>query len=1034
MNLTKLAIKRPVAIFVSIVALFVFGAGSILSTPMELIPSMELPMMIVYTAYPGAGPDEVESLVTTKVESAVATLSGLKNVQSTSSENSSMVMIEMEYGTNSDRTRTDLQKNLDMIKNSLPDSTIDPIIFEMSTDSIPVIVLSASATSDIDLLNYVNDNIIPEFEKLEGVAQVQVSGGRETYVQIQVLPERLRQYKLDMATIGSYIKAADFSIPVGYAEQGDVSMNVRGGVSYKTVDELRRIPITLPTGDVIQLSEVANVQLSQKDASSISRYNGQETVSISITKRASAGTTNVSDDVRAAMEQINTQNKNFQLEVIMDTAGDIRASLWSVAQAMIAALIISMFVLYFFLGDVKASFVIGTSIPISLFTTLIIMSFTGMSFNMLSLGGLTIGVGMMVDNSIVVLDSCFKERLGRRTFREAALEGARIVTSAVVASTITTIVVFLPICLMEGLSGQMFSDVGLTIVYALTASLVSAIMLVPLLFVRLKPVERKGIFADRMLERVGRSYERLLRGSFKHRKLVVLFSIVLLAGSIALIPLIGMELMPATDAGQISITVQVKPSTQLSKVDGIMQEIEAIVVAQPDFDRYSMTAGSSGMSMGGSDPSITVYLKTDRKTPTADVADAIREATKNMRDCKVTVQSTSGVSMGSTGGSDMLSFRLMGRDREALTANAERLQAMLRTQNGVLDASTSLSKSQPQFEVHIDPVKAGAAGLVPAQAVQTVNTLLSGTNATTIRFDTHDYEIRVEYPDETYNSLSDVQGILLDAPGGRQVALSDIATFEYTESPQQIDRYNSQYVLSVTAQLQPQNAAKLSGDISAAVQSFSFSDGVELSSAGTSEQMNSEFAALLGALGTAIFLVFLVMAIQFESIRFSLMVMFSMPFSLIGAMGGLLLTNTSISMPSLLGIIMLMGIVVNNAIVLIDYTNQLRNEGVEVHEALVESGISRMRPILMTTLTTVLGMVPLAIGTGENGELMRGMAMVIIGGLTASTLLTLVLIPTFYLMITKKERHKADRSKRTEDEDEVLIPRAENDYSGSHTE
>ena len=1028
MNLTKLALKRPVAIFVCILALFVFGAGSILSTPMELIPSMNLPMMIVYTAYPGAGPDEVESLVTRKVEGAVSTLSGLRNVQSTSSENTSMVMIEMEYGTSSDRTRTDLQKNLDMIKNSLPDTAMDPIIYEMSTDSIPVVRLSAQGSGNIDLLNYVNDNIVSEFEKLDGVAQVQVSGGQETYVQIQVIPERLRQFKLDMATVANYVKSADFSIPVGYADQGDVTLNVRGGVSYGSVEALRRIPITLSTGDIVHLSDIANVQLSQKDASSISRYNGQETVSISVTKRASAGTTNVSDAVRRTIEKINAQSKDFQLEVIMDTADDIRASLWAVAQAMIAAVLISMVVLYFFLGDVKASFVVGTSIPISLFTTLIIMSFAGMTFNMLSLGGLTIGVGMMVDNSIVVLDSCFKERLGRRTFREAALEGARIVTSAVIASTITTIVVFLPIALLEGMSGQMFSDVGLTIVYALTASLVSALMLVPLLFVRLKPVERKNILADRFLQRLGSGYERVLRGSFKHRKLVVLFSVLLLVASLALIPLIGMELMPATDAGQITISVETKPSAQLEKVNSIMQEIEAIVVAQPDFDRYSMSTGGGGMMMGmgggSSGASITMYLKEDRKTPTADVADVIRNATKDMRDCKVTVQSVSGMSMGG-GGSDALTYRLMGRDRDRLAAGAEQLQGVLRAQEGVLDVTTSLAKSKPQFEVRIDPVKAGAAGLVPAQAVQTLNTLLSGSKATTIRFDTRDYEIRVEYPDDSYKAIKDVQGILLDAPGGRQVALSDIAVFEYTESPQQISRYNSQYLVEVTAQLQPQDAAKISQEIAKLVPEVALPDGVELFTGGQAEQMADEFGALYGALGTAIFLVFLVMAIQFESIRFSIMVMFSMPFSLIGAMGGLLLTRTSISMPSLLGIIMLMGIVVNNAIVLIDYTNQLRATGMEVHEALVESGKSRMRPILMTTLTTVLGMVPLAIGMGSNGELMRGMAMVIIGGLTASTLLTLVLIPTFYLMITKKERHKADRDKRGEEEDDVLIPRAE---------
>ena len=1019
MNLTKIALKRPVAVFICILALFVFGAGSLVSAPMELAPDMTMPMVIVSTIYPGAGPEEVESLVTRKVESAVSTVTGLKNVQSTSSENSSFVLLELDYSTNIDRARTDLQKKLDMIRNSLPDAANDPVIIEMSMDSMPVVMLAAEATGDIDLLNYINDNVVPEFEKLSGVAQVSVSGGQETYIQVKLLPERLRQYRLDMSTVAGYLKSADFSIPIGSTDQGDLTLNVRGGVSYQSVEQLRRIPITLSTGDIIQLSEVADISLSQKDPTSLSRYNGQDAVSINITKRSSAGTTNVCADVIKAVEKINAKGGDFRLEVIMDTSQNIYDSLWSVGQSMILAIVISMAVLFFFLGDIKASFVVGTSMPISVLTTLIIMSFSGMSFNMLSLGGLTIGVGMMVDNSIVVLDSCFKERIGRRTFREAALEGARIVTGAVVASTLTTVVVFLPISLLQGMSGQMFADVGLTIVYALTASLISSIMLVPLLFVRLEPRERKGIPADRFLEALNVRYERVLRASFKHRWTVVFVSIGLFVASIALVmsPLIGKELMPATDAGQISISVQTKPGLQLEKLDSIVREVEEIVKVQPDFDRYSMSTSGSGAS-------ITMYLTSDHKTPTTDVADTIRAATKDMLDCKVTVQSVSGMAM-TGGGSDTLTFRIMGNDRDLLASTAAQMQETLRKQTGVINTSTSLTDGNPQLEILLDPVKAGAAGLVPVQAAQSLYATLSGSNVATIRFDDHDYEIHVEYPDDTYPGVKDVQGILLNTPNGRQVPLSDIAEFSFSNSPQKVMRYNSQYVVEVSAQLQAQSAAKISQSISQTAMDTPLPEGVEFFSGGQAQMMQDEFSALFGALATAIFLVFMVMAIQFESIRFSLMVMMSVPFSLIGAFLGLLLTNSSISMPSLLGVIMLVGIVVNNAIVLIDYANQLRATGTEVHEALIYAGRSRLRPILMTTLTTVLGMVPLALGLGSNTEMMQGMAMVVIGGLTTSTLLTLVLIPTFYLMFTKKERHQAERAARNEEEDEVLIARAE---------
>ena len=471
MNLTKLAIKRPVSMLIVVLALVVFGFSAMLGAPLELMPDMEMPAMIILTIYPGAGPEEVNDLVTSVVEDSVSSLSGVKNVTSQSKENMSLVMLEMDYGANMDVAHMDLQEKLDMYKSTLPDDAQTPTIIEVSMDMMPSIVLSANATGDVDLLRLIDDEVKPEFEKLSGVATADVMGGQKDYISVTLNEERLKQYKLDMNTIIGFVGAADFSIPAGSVDRGDQELSLRGGVSYNTVESLKSIPITLSSGQVIRLSDVANIYQGTEESGSISRYNGHETVMVSITKRQSAGTVDVSRAVINTMNRINDSNIGVRMEVINDSSEQILASIKTVFQTLIGAVILCMLVLFLFFRDWRASLIVGSSIPVSVLTTLILMNMMGFSFNVVSLGGLIIGVGMMVDNSIVVLESCFQRQERQLTHREAALEGAKFVTSSIIASTITTIVVFLPISILKGMSGQMFRQLGFTIIFSLTASL-----------------------------------------------------------------------------------------------------------------------------------------------------------------------------------------------------------------------------------------------------------------------------------------------------------------------------------------------------------------------------------------------------------------------------------------------------------------------------------------------------------------------------------------------------------------------------------
>ena len=1016
MNLTKLAIKRPVSMLIVVLALVVFGFSAMLGAPLELMPDMEMPAMIILTVYPGAGPEEVNDLVTSVVEDSVSSLSGVKNVTSQSKENMSLVMLEMDYGANMDVAHMDLQEKLDMYKSTLPDDAQTPTIIEVSMDMMPSIVLSANATGDVDLLRLIDDEVKPEFEKLSGVATADVMGGQKDYISVTLNEERLKQYKLDMNTIIGFVGAADFSIPAGSVDRGDQELSLRGGVSYNTVESLKSIPITLSSGQVIRLSDVANIYQGTEESGSISRYNGHETVMVSITKRQSAGTVDVSRAVIDTMNRINDSNIGVRMEVINDSSEQILASIETVIQTLIGAVILCMLVLFLFFRDWRASLIVGSSIPVSVLTTLILMNMMGFSFNVVSLGGLIIGVGMMVDNSIVVLESCFQRQERQLTHREAALEGAKFVTSSIIASTITTIVVFLPISILKGMSGQMFRQLGFTIIFSLTASLISALTIVPLMFCRLKPVEREGRFGL-WLKKVEVSYGGFLKKTFRHKALVVIVSVVLLVVSVGMVFFIPMQLMPDIDQGSISISVDTKPGLKLEEVDKILTGLEAMVVECPDVERYSLSGGGSGSMFSSGSGSISVYLKGDREKSTKEWVDIWRAQTADTVGYDVDVSAASMMSMLSSSSVDV---NIQGNDLDALRGVSKQIEELLRGRGEIVRVTSTVSSGDPQAEIKVDPIKATAVGLTPKQVIGTVYNIMEGSSPDTLRVNGQEYDIRIEYPKDRYRTVADLSGLMLTAPGGKQVPLLDIATIEYSNAPLQIDRQNNQYIVTVSGQLTTaaeKNAAKITQEVTRSVEGI-LPTGVSIAASDMMESMNEEFSALGGAILTAVLLVFMVMAMQFESARFSIIVMICIPFSLIGSFGLMLLSGVTMSMPSLMGFLMLVGTVVNNGILFIDTANSYRNS-MDAETALIYAGRSRLRPILMTTLTTILSMLPMALAVGSSAEAMQGMAIVIIGGLTASTVLTLLLLPTFYLLFRGKPRKNNDT-----DPDAALKPPA----------
>ncbi len=1016
--LTKLALKRPVTICMAVLTLLVFGLGSAFTAPMELMPDMEMPMLIVMTQYVGAAPEDVEDQVTSHVEDAVSTLSGVKNIESTSMEHASVVMIEFDYGTDIDEARSDLNANLEMYKTEMPDDASDPTIVEISMDMMPIVMLSASATGDVNLKYYVEEEIQPEIEKISGVASVSVSGGASDYIKIALKEEKLSQYGLNMSTVASLVAAADFSIPAGSLDQGNLDMTLRGGVEYDSMQSLGDMPLTLATGDIIHLSDIADIYQATEEMDSLSYYNGSENVMVQISKQQSAATIATANSILKTVNEINTSNMGVKLEVIYNSTDNIMEAISSVVETLVLGCILAMIVLFVFLGDWRASLIVGSSIPLSLLITLIAMSFMGFSYNMLTLGGLVIGVGMIVDNSIVVIESCFRVKASRESFYEAALEGTKAVANSIAAGTLTTVVVFLPIGLVEGMSGQLFKPLCFTIVFSLLASLISAITIVPLTFMWLKPVESEPKIVMRGMDKLSTWYASFLPKTFKRKWLVVLISIALLVVAVAIIPVLGFELMPETDEGIIEISMDVRPGTNLDTINEYLRPIEEMVVSHPDVEKYTMTSGGSGLTvlMGGSaEASITAYLRDGRDMKTADVVNLWREQTKDLMNCEITVEMTSETSV--TSSSSDINIAIQGMDFDELGVAAGMIEEYLESNPYLTSVVNSLASGTPQAEVVIDPVKAAAKGLVPAQVMGELYTIMEGADAFDMIADGREYEVRVEYPDDRFETVSDLASLNVTNAGGISVPLLDIAEIKYSNSPLSITSKNGRYILEITASELSNAPKNLAKDVTAQVAELDLPNGVEIVKSSDDERMIEEFTTLLLAIASAVFLVFVVMAMQFESPVFSGVVMASMPFAMIGSMVCLLAFGCTINMTSLMGFLTLSGTTVNNGILFIDTANAMREErNLSAEDAALTSGMLRMRPIFMTTLTTVLAMVPMAIGIGENAAMMRGMALVIIGGLTASTILTLLLMPTFYLLTDKRERQRRKAEKKAKKE------------------
>lgn len=1004
-SLPKFAIKRPMCILICVISLIVFGLSSVLDMPLESTPEMEMPILMVMTSYYGASPEEIDQMVTDRIETALDTISEVDTVQSISSEGMSMVMMQFDYSADMDKKFNDVTSALSFI--GLPDDCSDPVIMELNINNMmnsSIISLSIRGQASNNIKNYVEDNIVPELERIEGVSDVSIYGGSSEYIQVLLDENKLTQYHLTMAQVAAAIGSAEYEITLGNIDRGDVTTSLVGSHSIDTYYDIANVQIPLASGDIIHVSDIAQVNMASEEPDSYSRRDGLETITLSVAKEQSANTVNICKKVVNLVNQLNDSNLGLEISVVFNSGETIMDTIMSVFKALLEGMIIAMVILWLFLGDWKASAIVGISMPLSVLTALIAMAAFGMTINVISLGGLVIGIGMLVDNSIVVIDSCFKSQVETLSLQENVIRGANFVVGAVVASTLTTIVVFLPIALLDGISGQLFHDICYTIVFSLVASLVSAITLVPLLFVRLKPVERTEFFVNRAVRKLEAKYGILMHKLLDRRSLVVIVALLIFVSSLLMFSMIDMEFIPDMTGSSINMTVETKNGMNLESNNEIVLQIEDILEAEPDVETYSVNVGTgSGMTalLSGGSSSISITLKDDASMSQDEFIQYIRDKTADIPNCYIDVSSSS---IMSTMSGSSVEITLNGKNLNDIRALSEEIRTRMSAMEEFDYVSSSMSDGSPRTKITVDPILSGAVGMTPATVLADARNKLSGMTAMEIQDGGTEYSVIVEYPTSRYQDVSDLYGLMIDTPSGGKVTLTDIASIEYSTAPASLIRTDGEYTVSVTGTPKVgMNVNSLTTTVLDRISDLEIPDGITINKGTTLETMMEEFAAIGKALLTAIFLVFAVMTIQFESMRFSVVVLISIPFALTGSFFGLLLCGSSINSASLLGVVMLAGIVVNNAIVLIDYVNILRREeGLEIREALITAGRSRLRPILMSTLTTVCSLIPVAIVSDV--EMMESMAIVVIGGLTLSTLLTLILIPTFYLIFDKDDR------------------------------
>ena len=1035
MKIYETAVRKPVSTCLVFVAIVIFGLFSLRNLAIDQYPEMEMPAVTVFTVYAGANATDIETNVTRVLEDQLNTVSNLDKLTSTSKDNYSMITLEMEWGSDLTEATNDVRDVVSRSMTLLPDGVDQPTVFKFNSSMMPIMILSVTADESYAALNKIlDDKMVNVLNRIGGVGAVTIAGAPEREIQINVDPTKLEAYNLTVEALGGLIAAENVNVPAGTMDIGNNTFNIKADGEFDSSDILKKIVVSNAGGKTIYLSDVAEIKDTLEKATQDVRVNGKRGVTVIVQKQSGANTVDIIKEINKTLPSIEkTLPPDINIDIIVDGSESIIDSINSLSDSVMYAFIFVILVVMAFLGRWRATFIICLTIPISLVTAFIYLFATGSTLNIISLSSLSIAIGMVVDDAIVVLENITTHIEKGSSPREAAIYATNEVWLSVIATTLVILAVFMPLTMLSGMAGIMFRELGWIVSIVCSISTCAAISLTPMLSAYILHPEGgvhtyKGIGIiykpiDKFLDNLDIWYAKLLNWAVRHRATVVTCTMSLFGASLLLLNLVPTEFFPAQDNGSISATVELEQNIGVDYTARVARQIDSIIFKKyPEVRLVAATAGASSsdnlFSAAGDNGSniVTYRLRlprlSERKRDIYEISDLLRQDLADIPEVtKFTV--TPGGQSGSVGGSSNVKLKVFGYDIDETNAVALDLQQKVAQIPGARDVQLSRDALRPEMNVVFDREKLAYFGLNSATASQAVRNRINGYVASKYREDGDEYDIVVRYAEPFRTSIEDVENIVLYGAKGQPVKLKEVATVSEEFAAPTIERENRQRVVSVEASLGKGVAlGTVVEQINQLVADYEVPEGVYLEVGGSVEDQQDSFRDLMTLLVLIVILVYIVMATQFESLKMPFIIMFSIPFAFTGVFIALWISGTPLSMIALIGAIMLVGIVVKNGIVMVDYTNLLIERGTSMLDAVVAAGKSRLRPVLMTSLTTIFGMVPMAMGWGDGSELWQPMGVAVIGGLTCSTFLTLLVVPTIYASFGVREQKKKEKKQR----------------------
>lgn len=1019
MNLPRASVRRPVFTTMVTLMVVIIGLFSLSRLQIDLLPNIELPTLSIQTDYEGASPEVMERLVTQILEEIVATVPGVEEISSQSSEGKSRISVSFSWGTDIDTAAMDVRSVLEDEINELPEDIVRPRIRKFDVNSYPIVLLGISSNLDpVELTEIIENQLRFRFSRVPGVAQVDVWGGFNREVRVQLDPDRIKALGLPLSQILAAIKNANLDLPTGEIEKGQYEVTLRAPAEYTSLEQIRQTVVAKSSGAAVTLGQVAQVADTYEKLNRIIRVNGAPGVRVAIRKQAEANTVEVSRYILEEIKRVNAEFPQVKVVPVSNQGNFIERSISNVARSVLYGGGLAVLVLLLFLRDVRSTLVISLAMPISIIATFALMYFGGFTLNLMTLGGLALGVGMMVDSSVVVLENTFRRCQEEGELpEEAAATGTTEVGAAIIASTLTTLVIFLPLVFVRGVTGVLFSELAYVIIFSLICSLMVSFSLVPMLASKLLKAPGECLpapsglgarimkWAENAFNQMDRGYRDFLKKALNRPLLTVFWAGAILVLSLLLLPYIDTEFMPPSDEGEVRVTGEMEVGSRLDLVDHQTRIMEKIIYpAVPELESSVVSVGPGWRrSVASSQGQINLSLKplAERERSNTEIAaDLRRRLSGKVAGMTIRTRAPQGQFLLDRllGGDEGLQVEVRGYDLETLEALANQVSNILARIPGVTDVSVSQQPGKPQERIIVQREKVADMGLTVRDVTQALEIAVAGQKAGEYRIEGNSYRILVQLEDVEKRSLDEILGLTLATRTGDQVSLNNLVHTSQGRGPVLIERKDQQRIAFVEANVAGRPMGAVAQDVEEALNTIPRPVGYELAIAGNLEEQNKAFDELIVSLILALVLVYMVLACQYESLRDPLVVMFSVPLAAVGVLVILFLTNTTLNLQSYIGCIMLGGIVVNNAILLVDQAGQLKNRGMAVVEAAAEAGRRRLRPILMTTLTTILALLPLAFGIGEGADAQAPLARAVVGGLTGSTLITLVLIPAVYCL------------------------------------